>query len=262
MSKKVKIAGFNKPVNAKKKLIKPLVREVRSVTEAMRPGERLNEESLEGTADLIRKLAKDGKLGEKDLTKIESFAATAPARKPFEAQLRSDTLQNLITRSQYKDFISRQSGEMKGFRQQQSGLIDLALQRSLGGMDEMLRTMTAESQRSLSTYNRLLDQSMGRLTRSTDRQMAAIARSNQQAEAAIARSQSQIASLPQRPSRTEQISSRIDGVTAGDPFEQIGLQQAPIRVNAAPALTGFSTAQQASRARQMQGLTGFRSNRV
>ena len=62
--------------------------------------------------------------------------------------------------------------------------------------------------------------------------------------------------------KTKQINDKISGVDSGDPFEKIGSNQAAIRVQTAPAMTGFSQAQQESRARQMQGLTGFRSSRA
>jgi hypothetical protein len=103
---------------------------------------------------------------------------------------------------------------------------------------------------------------MSRMSRSVDRQQAAFDRQNAQSERNIARYQNRIASLPKPPKKTKMINKKINEVSAGDPFQSIAQQRAPVQVQTAPAFTGFSLEQQESRARQMQGLSGFRSSRA
>jgi hypothetical protein len=262
--KKIEIAGFDGPVSLKKKILKPLTQDFESRTEGMRPGESSSKGSdlLKDTKDLIKELAADGKLGNKDLSKIQSFASSSSDGFHYEAPLLSGTLAGTIDASRYSAYVSDESGELRAFREQQGGLINQSLQQSLGGLNSMLSAMSADAGGALSGFKALLDQSMSRMKASVDRQQRVFDRQNARSERNIERYQKNVAKLPKPPKPTKMIGKRIDEVDAGKPFKSLAMKQAPVRVQTAPAFTGFNLEQQESRARQMQGLSGFRSSRA
>jgi hypothetical protein len=264
-STKVTVKGFNKPVDLKKKILKPFEKGVIDQTNALRPGEGLGKEgekSLKGAKKLIKSLASDGKLGTKDLAKIENFMATTPGGKHFGESLRTDAFQSTITTAGYNDFIKKQNLDMKTQAAEQTNLINKSLDIQLTGLRTMLGSMKAEADTALTGFKKLLERSDARADRMFDRQQDKFARQNAATEKRIDRYQSRIASLPKPPKKTKQISNKINEVSAGDPFESIAQRRAPIQVQTSPAFTGFNLAQQESQARQMQGLSGFRSSRA
>jgi hypothetical protein len=262
--KKVQIQGFGKPVSLKKKILKPLTKAVESQFGAIRPGDKQNEgaKALKSTKKLIKGLAADGKLGKKDMGKIQSFLSSNKAGKHFEPALLSGSTTGVLDAAKYSGFVQGQRGELTAFRNQQTGMVNQALQQSIGGLGSMLDAMSSDASGALSGFTKLLDRSMSRMSRSVDRQQAAFDRQNAQSERNIARYQNRIASLPKPPKKTKMINKKINEVSAGDPFQSIAQQRAPVQVQTAPAFTGFSLEQQESRARQMQGLSGFRSSRA
>jgi hypothetical protein len=262
--KKVQIQGFGKPVSLKKKILKPLTKAVESQFGAIRPGDKQNEgaTALKSTKKLIKSLAADGKLGKKDMGTIQSFLSSNKAGKHFEPALLSGSTTGVLDAAKYSGFVKGQKGEINAFRKEQTGLINQALQQSISGLGSMLDAMSSDASGALSGFTKLLDRSMSRMSRSVDRQQAAFDRQNAQSERTIARYQNRIASLPKPPKNTKMISDKISEVSAGDPFESIAQRRAPIQVQTSPAFTGFNLAQQESQARQMQGLSGFRSSRA
>ena len=230
----------------------------------MRPGESSGKGGrlLKDTSGLIKNLASDGKLGKRDLRKIQSFVASSKSGFHYERPLLTGTLSGTLDASRYSAYVADKSGEIRAFRNQQGGLINQALQQSMGGLNTMLSAMSADARGALSGFSSVLNQSMARSAQSIGEQRAAFDSGNLLSEDMISQYQGQIASLPDQPGYTDQIGTSFEGVDAGSPFEGISQFQAPIQVRTAPALTGFNQAQQGSMARQMQGLSGFRSSRV
>lgn len=257
----VSIVSSKSPVGLKKGILRPLTQAFKDQAGQVRPGEKLNEGALNEFKDQIKKLAADGTLDASDLQKLQSFQ-TSERGKHFEPTLRNEALQQAITNSQYGAQVQSQSQGFRDFRSQQSNVISQALRSQMSQLSTFLGSMQADADSALGGFLQDLTQAQARTSQQTQRQLASFERGNRKSERTIDRLQSNIAKLPKPPKPTKQISDKITGVDSVDPFEKIGVNRAPIQVQSAPAMTGFSQAQQESQARQMQGLTGFRSRRA
>jgi hypothetical protein len=262
--KKVTIKGFEGKVNLKKEILKPMSQQVRSTFASIRPGETQNKgkEALKATKQLIKKLAADGKLGKKDLKKINEFTAQNRLGKHFEPKVLSNAVSSSFTASQYRDFTRGQKQDLKGFGQEQTGIVNRAMQQQVSQLQSMIGSMQQNASSALKGFSSALSSSMAASSKMLNQQQQAFAEQNRQSEANIRASQSQIVGLPDAPAKTPQIGTDFDQVSAGDRFARIGQFQAPIQVGSSPALTGFSSQQRESQARQIQGLSGFRSSRA
>jgi hypothetical protein len=277
--KKITIRGFEGKVNLRKGILKPISQQARSTFASIRPGETQNKgkEALKATKQLIKKLAADGKLGKKDLKKINEFTAQNRLGKHFEPRSLSNAVSSSLTAAQYRDFTRGQKQELKGFRKEQTSIVNRAMQQQVSQLQSMIGSMQQNASNALRGFSSALSSSMAASSKMLNQQQRAFAAQNRRSEANIRKAQSRIVGLPKAPKKTKQISKTFDKVSAGDMFSRlqtptqvnagdrfarIGQRQAPIQVRSSPALTGFSTQQRESQARQIQGLSGFRSSRA
>jgi hypothetical protein len=159
-------------------------------------------------------------------------------------------------------FVKQQGKAAQAFAKTQTKVINKALQQQVSQLQKMLGSMQQKADKSLSGFTSALSASTAASSNMLREQQKAFSAQNRVSEANIKKAQSQIVGLPPAPSKTKQISSDFERVSAGDRFSRIGVSQAPIQVDTSPALTGFSTRQRESQARQIQGLSGFRSSRA
>jgi hypothetical protein len=261
-SKKIKVAGFDAPVNLKKKILKPYVQGVKTQHEAIRPGESMGQEgkkTFKASVDLIKKLAADGELTQSDLDSVQKFVTTSEGGRHYGEQMRSDVFGSVISGVGYQDYVNLQRKKGADFLGQQTGIINKALTSGFASLESQLGSLGINASEYLSGFKGLLDKSMGRLTKGIDRQIGGWDRKNEQTEARIDRYQDRITKLPKPPKKTKNISDKFTEVDAGDPYQSIAQNRSAVRVDTQPTFTGFNLAQQESRARQMQGLSGFRS---
>jgi hypothetical protein len=257
----VTIAGFDGVLGLKKDILKPLTATFKEQAKGVRPDEKINKGALNEFKSQITKLAADGSLDEKDLQRLQSFE-TSERGKHYEPLLRGESLTAALTDARYETQVDTQVKGFKDFRKQQTSIINKALSDQVSSIETFLGSMEADASSALGGFIRDLNKSTRATSREVRTQMRGFAQENQESRQSIRQAQRDIARLPKPPKATKQINDKISGVDSGDPFEKIGSNQAAIRVQTAPAMTGFSQAQQESRARQMQGLTGFRSSRA
>jgi hypothetical protein len=262
--KKVTIKGFEGKVNLKKEILKPMSKQVRGQFADIRPRDKQKGGivALKSTKQLIKKLAADGKLGKKDLKKINEFTAKNKLGRHFEPKVLSNAVSSSLTASQYRDFTRGQKQELKGFGKEQTSIVNRAMQQQVSQLQSMIGSMQRDAGSALSGFSSALSSSMAASSKMLNQQQQDFAAQNRQSEANIRASQSQIVGLPAAPAKTSQIGTAFDKVSAGDRFSRIGQLQAPIQVESSPTLTGFSSRQRESQARQIQGLSGFRSSRA
>jgi hypothetical protein len=262
--KKVTIKGFEGKVNLKKEILKPISKQVKGQFAATRPKDKQKGGivALKSTNKLIKKLAADGKLGKKDLEKINKFTAQNKLGRHFEPKVLSNAVSSSITAAQYRDFTKSQQQKLSGFRKDQTKIVNKSLQKQVGQLQSMIGFMGQDASSALEGFSSILSSSMDASSAMFEQQRQAFDAQNRQSEANIRAFQSQIVGLPAAPAKTSQIGTAFDKVSAGSEFAKIGQLQAPIQVGSSPALTGFSSQQRESQARQIQGLSGFRSSRT
>ena len=260
--KKVNIAGFDKQVNLKNEVLKPLSQQFKTEFSTLRPGQPFDKSALKTVRQEIKTLSADGKLNEKDLARIQQVSASGRGGKAFEPQLLSNATGAAFTTAQYRDFTKGQQQGFQDFRNDQTGIVNQALQQQVGQLQMMLGAMQRDASSALGGFSSALNASMAASSQMLNQQQQEFAAQNRLSEQNIRRFQSQIADLPSAPSETAQIGTGFDLVGAGSPFATLSRRQAPIQVESTPALTGFSTQQRESQARQLQGLSGFRSSRA
>jgi hypothetical protein len=260
--KKVNIAGFDKKVNLKKEVLKPLSQQFKTEFSTLRPGQPFDKSALKTVRQEIKTLAADGKLGEKDLAKIQQISASGKGGKAFEPQLLSNATGAAFTTANYQDFTKGAQRDFQNFRKGQTGIVNQALQQQVGQLQKMLGAMERDARSALGGFRSDLNASMAASSQMLKQQRQGFKAENRLSERNIEKFQSQIADLPSAPSQTAQIGTDFNMVSAGSPFATLSRRQAPIQVESSPALTGFSTQQRESQARQIQGLSGFRSSRA
>lgn len=261
-SKKITVAGFDAPVSLKKKILKPYVQGVKAQHQAIRPGESMGSEgkkTFKASVDMIKKLAADGDLSQADLDSVQKYVSTSEGGRHYGEQMRSDVLGSIVTGVGYQDYINLQKSKGAEFLGQQTGIINKALTSGFASLESQLGALGINASEYLSGFKSLLDKSVSRMTKGIDRQISGFERKNEQSEARIDRYQDRITKLPKPPKKTKMVSDKFTEVDAGDPYQSIAQNRAAVQVETRPAFTGFSQAQQESRARQMQGLSGFRS---
>jgi hypothetical protein len=263
-SKKVTIKGFEGKFNLKKEILKPISKQVKGQFAAIRPTDTQKGglEALKSTKNLIKKLSSDGTLSKKDLERINKFTAQNKMGRHFEPKVLSNAVSSSITAAQYRDFTKSQQQKLSGFRKDQTKIVNKSLQKQVGQLQSMIGSMERDASSALSGFSSALSSSMAESSKMLNQQQQDFAAQNRRSEANIRASQSQIVGLPAAPAKTSQIGTAFDQVSAGDRLTRIGQFQAPIQVGSSPALTGFSSQQRESQARQIQGLSGFRSSRA
>jgi hypothetical protein len=260
--KKVNIAGFDRQVDLKKEILKPLSQQFKTAFSTLRPGQSFDKSALKTVRQEIKTLAADGKLGKKDLAKIQKIAASGKGGKAFEPQLLSNATGAAFTTANYQDFTKGAQRDLQDFRKGQTGIVNQALQQQVGQLQKMLGAMERDARSALGGFRSDLNASMKASSQMLKQQRQEFKAENRLSERNIRKFQSRIAELPSAPSQTAQIGTDFNMVSAGSPFATLRRRQAPIQVESSPALTGFSTQQRESQARQIQGLSGFRSSRA
>jgi len=260
--KKVNIAGFDKKVNLKKEVLKPLSQQFKTEFSTLRPGQPFDKSALKTVRQEIKTLAADGKLGKKDLAKIQQISASGKGGKAFEPQLLSNATGAAFTTANYQDFTKGAQRDFQNFRKGQTGIVNQALQQQVGQLQKMMGAMKRDARSALGGFRSDLNASRKASSQMLEQQRQGFKDENRLSEQNIKKFQSQIAELPSAPSQTAQIGTDFNMVSAGSPFASLRRRQAPIQVESSPALTGFSTQQRESQARQIQGLSGFRSSRA
>lgn len=258
--KGVKIHGIQGRVNLKGDVLKPLKKGIQSV----KPD--FTKKDWKSVKKPFEKAAADGKITKKELARIRSSVANTSGKSGFtynEGQLASGYISNALSSQQYDRYIDSARGDMQSFRKNQEGIISSMMKSQREAMESQLAQIQGGANSSLNNYRNSLNQSMAQSQAMLQGQRDTFAQGNAQSMQNISQYQSQIEALPGFEQHlTDQISSSFEPVDGMDPFLNIGLRQGPIGVKRDPTITGFSSAQKASSARQQQGIQGFKTKQV
>jgi hypothetical protein len=283
-AKKVTIKGFEGKFNLKKEILKPISKQVKGQFADIRPGDKQKGglEALKSTKQLIKKLAADGKLGQKDLKKINKLTAQNKLGRHFEPKVLSNAVSSSITAAQYRDFTRGQEQALKDFRRSETSIVNRAMQQQVGQLQSMIGSMQRDASSALSGFSSAIGSSRdpgggggGGGSRIGGGGGGGDFGGGGGGDGGIGSGggggggADGLAKTTARPTVAMANTGGGGGgdggigqVGAGVGFARIGQTQSPIQVGYSPALTGFSSQQRKSQARQIQGLSGFRSSRA